>query len=245
MGVFKRKIALRNLHLVDVLVEDTNNDYFQVLEAPDVLPQGKISALIAGSQFLKRETDVLVEMITTPDDSADIQSVFANPVRGYLEGNARRISFEIYPEDHVVPDQMTVFLTILGEIDGGKVNFNIPERYRDVYNVRFQKTFNVNLNIPNTAPIIFLSHPKIYVNETIIPEIRPSEGIFDVPKIWTGSLAGERDPAFKPYIVNPAAIRPVSADIETKIGPFSALVISSRECSSEWMITKIRTSTFC
>jgi len=58
--VFDKTPIKRNLHKVSVFLEDTapNSKYFNILEAPDIIPIGRSSILIEGTEFLKKETNV-------------------------------------------------------------------------------------------------------------------------------------------------------------------------------------------
>ena len=53
MGFIPRRLIKQNLQLVDVLVEDTANQYFNVVELPETFVQGRSSFNIFGSNLLK------------------------------------------------------------------------------------------------------------------------------------------------------------------------------------------------
>ena len=204
--MLEKKILIRNLHNADVFIEDTEatSKYFQILEAPQVLPPGRSSILINGSSFLKQNTEIIVELLDTNDDT-----IYANPIHNVLEGTSRRIGIEVYQS--TPPGEAT--LTVLGEIDPEKVDFVIPEEFVGVYNVRFQKTFTVDPSSQNNVPIHFIKLPQLGVSEKIIKTITPSEGVFGVTRVVSGSLSGRRIPLRESQVVNPASIKPVTAVI--------------------------------
>ena len=60
--VIEKKIRKRNLNRLEVLINDTGNEFIQVFDVPDTLPQGRSSFIINGSEYLKKDTEVLVEV---------------------------------------------------------------------------------------------------------------------------------------------------------------------------------------
>ena len=208
MALFKKTVKKQNLDQVQVYIEDTDNKYFRILDAPDIIPTGRSSILIDGSLALKRETDILFELIDLSG-----KPVYINPIRNYLEGTSRRLSIEVYED--VVPGIAT--LTLLGEItsnteeNGGLV---IPEEFQDVYNVRYQTEIMIDPSSPNNEKILFLRAPKLSISETILQEVIPKTGQKEVNVLVSGSLSGERIPANVQQFLYPSMI--VQSDIELR-----------------------------
>ena len=75
MGFIARRLIKQNLNLIDVVLEDTTNSIFNVFEVPTVFTQGRSSFKINGSQFLKKEVPLKMEML----DSAG-KTVYMAPV---------------------------------------------------------------------------------------------------------------------------------------------------------------------
>ena len=68
---------------------------------------------------------------------------------------------------------------------GNKVN--VPEEWDGVYNVKWERSININRNLPNESRVRFTRRPKVQINELVKP-------IFDktIPtKTQSGSLQGE------------------------------------------------------
>ena len=202
--MLEKIVRKRDLNLVDVYIEDSDatSKYFEVLESPQVLPPGRSSILINGSPFLKKGTEILAELL-----DSEGKPIYINAIANLLEGTARRIGVEVY--QNTAPGRAV--LTILGEIDPAAVDFVIPEEFQGVYNVRFQKTLSVNPNVNNTEPIRFLRRPQIAVEEVVLSQITPEEGVFGVDIVKSGSMYGKRVPYGEQQVVNPANIERVSA----------------------------------
>ena len=109
MAILKRTNKYQGLKDIDVLVEESglSSQYFNIYDVPSNIPQGRSSFLLAGSPFLKNFVELKVEIL----DSAG-QTVYTEPVSNYIEGNARRVSIEVY--DDTAPGD--AFLYIVGEL---------------------------------------------------------------------------------------------------------------------------------
>ena len=164
--VLERRIKKRNLNQLDILINDTSNEFLQVFDVVDTLPQGRSSFTINGSEFLKTNTQVLVEILDNANNPIFVNAIF-DPEYVTMQGTSRSISVEVYP---TTPAGRAV-LTIVGELDHEKFigsepltpeliaqlnietdpiftgdvsiaqavanNFFILEAYRGVYNVKF------------------------------------------------------------------------------------------------------------
>ena len=116
MAVPKRKseyLGLKNLDVLQIS-QDILDSYFRILECPDVLTQGKSSFLIAGSVNLKPGVDIKIELVHDQTDEV----IYVEPIMGHLEGDARRVSIEVY--DDVTPGPYTLY--VVGELNPENVN---------------------------------------------------------------------------------------------------------------------------
>ena len=93
MAVLRRYNPYQGLKEIDVLVEDDApvSIYFNIAEVPEVITQGRSSFLIGGSNLLKPDVEVKLEIVN--DDSGAV--IYTEPVQGYLEGSSRRVSIEV------------------------------------------------------------------------------------------------------------------------------------------------------
>ena len=190
--IYSKNPIKRNLHSVDVFITDTAPDskYFKILESPSRIPIGKSSILIDGSQFLKKESTVIVELL-----DANGVPIFTSPVPDILEGTSRRITIETTHQTAHGP----AILTVLGELDPTKTESFIPLKYRGHYNVKWQKTFDINLRSFNNEPILFYNQdawgPQIKITEKILPHMEPSASIHNTKVITSvGKISGNRIP---------------------------------------------------
>ena len=226
MPIIKRINKYQGLKDIDVLVEESGktSKYFQVFEFPESLAQGKSSFLIAGSAFLKNNVELKIEIL-----DAGGNTVYTEPVRGYLEGKARRVSIEIYED--VVPGDGTLYIVgelrpnyraitnveenqddIFGynprDIDEryGTTGNDIPSEFQNVYNVRYSREIFINPVIPNTQPIFFYKQPSIAVTEIVKPFIE-NQAPPD-PITITGSIKVDPNPDIDLPVILPPPPEP-------------------------------------
>ena len=135
MGFIARRLIKQNLNLLDVLVEDTNNTFFNVVEIPTTFTQGRSSFKIFGSQFLKQDVPLHMEMLDALGNTVYIAPVdlVGEEVSPFLP--YRYITVEVYRPPVNVGG--LALITLVGEIDPGTVSFNIPTEFQDTYNVRY------------------------------------------------------------------------------------------------------------
>ena len=155
----KAENEFQGLKNFDVLIDvkNGNNQYFNVSDFPDELTLGNSSFLIEGSDLLKNDIDLKIEIL-----DSDNKVIFTSPVDNYLEGKARRVSVEAYKETSPGP----ATLTILGELNPSKVN--VPGGFRNTYNVRYTKDFFINTTKLNNRPILFYGQPTVSATEKLI-----------------------------------------------------------------------------
>ena len=211
----------QGLDKIDVLVheEGLTSQYFNIFDFPDNLPKGSSSFLIDGSDLLKDEVQLKVEII---DSAGNV--VFTTPIPNYLEGTSRRISIEIY--DDVAPGP--AFLYIVGELDPTRTN--VPQSFKDVYNVRYKRPIYINTSIVNTEPIIFYGQPTINVSEIVkghIDDVRATS--ITTTSTITGSVALEVKSGVSPVTIPTETTDDFFSDIEdrTSVG-FENEIFSKR-----------------
>ena len=165
MAVTKRTVQLQGLSDVTTYITDSENRYFNITDIPEELSTGRSSFKILGSQFLRENVVLKMELV-------DFQGrpIYMEPVFNYVEGQGIRVSIEVYDD---VPEG-TAELTILGELDPTKVDFEIPQQFVNVYNVKFTKIISINKEIINSRPIRFFKRPKVVINEIIKGQITPT-----------------------------------------------------------------------
>ena len=168
MGFIPRRRIIENLNTTQVFVQDTQNEYFIVQDIPDTFVQGRSAFKVFGSQFLKKDVPLKIEIL---DKSGN--TVYVQPVK-YGQGISpklpyRYISVEVYPPPFNVPGEAE--LVILGELDETKVPFNIPNEFIGTYNVRYSKKVNIDTaTVINTQPILFYKKPTVAATATTVAQ---------------------------------------------------------------------------
>ena len=176
----KAENEFQGLKNFDVLVDvkNDNNQYFNVSDFPDELTLGNSSFLIEGSDLLKNDIDLKIEIL-----DSDNKVIFTSPVDNYLEGKARRVSVEAYKETSPGP----ATLTILGELNPSKVN--VPGGFRNTYNVRYTKDFFINTTKLNNRPILFYGQPTVSVTEKLIGQNDTIQSTEQLTETVTGKVS--------------------------------------------------------
>ena len=163
MGFITRRRIKENLKDVEVFLEDTDNRIFVVQDVPDTFMQGRSAFKLFGSDFLKLNVPLKIEILDkngTP--------VWTQPVI-YGQESApnlpyRYISVEVYPPPINVPGEAE--LIILGELDEKLIP--VDPRFRGTYNVRYSKIINIDTEATiNEQPILFYKKPEVVATEFV------------------------------------------------------------------------------
>ena len=164
MGFLPKRLTLQNLDQVSVFIEDTNNEYFNVQEVPETITQGRYAFKIFGSDFLREGIELKLELIDSRGNT-----IYLAPVDFIGEETPpyvpyRYVTIEVYSPPVNFGGLAT--LTILGEINPNVVD--VPMEFQNAYNVRYQKTINVDLSTTlNTQPIRFFKNPTTEFQEVV------------------------------------------------------------------------------
>ena len=197
MALIQKTLFPENLDRYNVFVEDTspNSRYFNITELPDTFTGGKNAFLIAGAAELVADTVIKIEI---KDAAGNI--IYHEPGEGYVssslndengkaiiseyyEGVSKVVAVYVYPGDTAYGP---CTITILGELssyyDNNGLVSPIPLNWEGQYNVKWQKTINVNPTLANTTKIRFYRRPTVSINELISPVYRIENNL----KINTG-----------------------------------------------------------
>ena len=118
MAIKRRRNKLQDLVASGIVVNNVSGSIpfqysgpesplFTISEIPNPVPQGKSSFLIAGTELLKNRIEVKVEII---DSEGGV--IYTEPVSNYLEGNARRVSIEVYDDTPPGPAVMYILASV-------------------------------------------------------------------------------------------------------------------------------------
>ena len=159
-----KKIALYDgLDELDVFVEDSTplSKYFELREFPRTLTGGINSFLILGTEFLQLGTDVKVEVLDALGNP-----LYVEPGRGipqYYEGTAKVVAVYVYDDTPIGIGK----ITIVGELEhyedaNGRIRV-VPDIWKDVYNIRWSKTLEINNRLSNETKVRFYKRPRLDV----------------------------------------------------------------------------------
>lgn len=174
---------------VFVDVRNDNNQYFNISDFPEELTLGNSSFLIAGSNLLKKNVKLKMEILDSGGNP-----IFISPIDNYIEGTSRRITIEAYRDTNPGP----ATLTILGELDPTKTN--VPTSYRNTYNVRYTKDFFINTTKLNNRPILFYDQPTITATEKLIGHQIPVQSEENLTETVTGTITIDVDVSYEEQV---------------------------------------------
>ncbi len=164
---------------------DPNSQYFKITEFKDTFTGGKNGFLIEGSEHLKESTEIKIQIL-----DVDGNAIYYEPGNGipeYYEGTSKLVAVYVYEDTPIG----TAKITILGElktyIDEGGVVRDIPDDWKGVYNLKWEKTFQVNRLLSNEDKVRFYRRPVVNIDEIVKPIFNNVTTII----VQTGSLSGQ------------------------------------------------------
>ncbi len=167
------------------LVDDNpNSTYFKITEFKDSFTGGKNGFLIEGSEHLKETTEIKVQILDVEGNPIYYEP--GNGVPEYYEGTSKVVAVYIYEDTPIG----TAKITILGELktyveEGGVVR-DIPDEWKNVYNVKWEKSFQVNRLLANEDKVRFYRRPTVSISEIV----KPIFNNVTTTVVQTGSLSG-------------------------------------------------------
>ncbi len=186
MAVIQKTLFAKNLSNYSVLVNDLDptSTYFKVSELPDTFTGGKNAFLIAGSEYLVADTKIQIEL---KDSAGNV--IYHEPGEGmvntnisgstnstiiteYYEGVSKVVAVYVYPDTAYGPCTLTILGELSSYIDGNGITQIVPTNWENKYNVKWEKTINVNPALANTTKIRFYRRPLVTINELISPVYR-------------------------------------------------------------------------
>jgi len=148
--MIEKTASHQNIDKIDVYIEDTKPEYFNIFDLTNYLPVGKSSFLIdVPKDVFVQGTEVKVELLDSDGNPIYID------IPKYREGAMRRVSIWVYPNN----TNGIANLTIIGELK------NVPKEWQGMYNVRYTTTVTINKALSNTQPIRFYNTPSASISE--------------------------------------------------------------------------------
>ena len=148
MAVLRKILQKQDLSSIETYVNDTtfNSNYFNVLSIEDTIPGGKSSFQIIGSKYLTPDVELRVELLDKNGNP-----VYTEAIKYLGDKPSRHISIEVYEN---TPAGIGT-LTILGSAERLSGGDSIPEEWRNLYNVKWERNVYIDPREKNTQPILF------------------------------------------------------------------------------------------
>jgi hypothetical protein len=167
MSVDIKVAADDKLQLVQTYFNDNSpsSDFFNITELPDTLSGGKNAFLIAGSDKLFPQSEIKVQVRDAAGNVCYVEYADGNPE--YYEGISKVVAVYVYPNQTAFGPAT---ITVLGQA------IDVPDEWQFRFNVKWQKTININPSLPNTTRVRFYKRPKVDIVETLEPIYRIESG---------------------------------------------------------------------
>ena len=225
MAILKRINKFQGLKDIDIFEEESglSSRFFQVFDFPTALPQGKSSFLIAGSPFLKNNVELKIEIL-----DAGGNTIYTEPVPNYLEGQARRVSIEIY--DDVVPGDGVMYL--VGELKTNYKSFGGQEVNQDEVTGNIFDPASFGAFGAGNVPEEFVEQVNQFNNQDVPSEFQDVYNVRYSRPIFINPVIPNEQPIFfykqptvsvseivKPFIIPSGDIEPVILSGSVGVNP--------------------------
>ena len=148
MPILKRINKYQGLKDIDVLVEESGltSKYFNILEVPENIPKGTSSFLLAGSQFLKPNVE-LIDGVFYTDGAQKFKSSVPTKLMFVVQNTgqsiARDVNLKVSVPENIVSLDGSDGYYVVGNLNPGESK---ELTYPFIANANFKKE-NVNLNV--------------------------------------------------------------------------------------------------
>ena len=144
-----------------------NSVYFRISDFNEIFTGGKNGFLIEGSEHLLQSTEVKIHIV-----DVDGNSVYAEPGDGipeYYEGINKIVSVHVYEDTPIGQAKITILGELKTYIDENGVVRDIPDDWKGVYNLKWERIFTLNKNLSNEDLVRFYRRPKVSIAELVKP----------------------------------------------------------------------------
>jgi len=171
MAIIKKfpESLTQNLTTFQTYINDTtpNSTYFRVTEFKDTFTGGKNGFLIEGSQHLKETTEIKIEILDVNGNPVYYEP--GNGVPEYYEGVSKLIAVYVYEDTPIGQAKITILGELKTFVDDNGIVQDIPEQWRNVYNVKWEKEFQINKLLSNEDKVRFYRRPEVSITEIVKP----------------------------------------------------------------------------
>jgi hypothetical protein len=165
MAIIKSFASYQNLSNFGTFINDQSrtSEYFRITEFKDTFTGGKNGFLIEGSEHLKETTEIKIEILDVT--GTPIYYEPGNGIPEYYEGISKIVSVHVYEDTPIGLGKITILGELKTYIDEAGVVRDIPAEWSGIYNIKWERTFNVNKNLSNETIVRFYKRPKITIDE--------------------------------------------------------------------------------
>jgi len=159
----EQKLSSFQTFLVD---DNPNSDYFRITEFKDTFTGGKNGFLIEGSEYLKESTEIKIEILDVEGNTVYYEP--GNGIPEYYEGISKLVAVYVYNDTPIGLGKITI-LGELKEYDENGVKRTIPDEWKGAYNVKWERTFQINKLLANEDKVRFYRRPDVSIDEFVKP----------------------------------------------------------------------------
>ena len=148
MAITKKYLQFQDLTSIDTFTIDNRPEsiYFNIIDLEETIPGGRSTFQILGSKYLTPEVELKIELIDRNGNP-----IYIEPIKYLGDKPSRHISVEIYKD---TPTGVAT-LTILGSIERLADGTEIPDEWKGLYNVKWERNVFIDPTLKNTQPILF------------------------------------------------------------------------------------------
>ena len=208
MSIQQKILQTQGLTDYETYIVDSlpTSKYFKVFSLEDTISGGRSTFQILGSEFLENNVELKIELL---DINGNV--VYTEPIKYLGDDPSRHIMIEVYPTTATGVGT----LTILGSI------IDVPDEWKGLYNVKWEKEVFIDPVVKNTQPILFRGQgfdvsrnqryplPEIEVVETVTGVVVASGSggnDFVTSSIFEGgTYNGNASPFARPMNINDLA----------------------------------------
>lgn len=173
MSRIKRYAPKENLSDFQTFIVDTdpNSEYFRITEFKDTLTGGKNGFLIEGSEHLQETTEIKIEITDVDGNPIYFETGVGKP--SYFEGVSRVVSIFVYSDTPIGIGRVTILGELKTYVENHVVR-DIPDAWRGVYNLKWERNVKINRDLLNSDKVRFYEVPVAHVEE-VVKEIYTKE----------------------------------------------------------------------
>ena len=148
MAVLRKRLQKQDLTNIDTFIIDNRPEsvYFNVISLEEVVSGGKTTFQILGSKYLVPDAEIKIELLDSEGNP-----VFIEAIKYLGDKPSRHISIEVYGDTPAGEGK----LTILGSAESSNDGTEIPDEWKDLYNVKWERNVFIDPREKNVDNIIF------------------------------------------------------------------------------------------